>query len=603
MPRITIYICFCPSYTEVMDNKKHINLAHIPPKPGVYQFKDSQGSILYIGKANNLKSRVSSYFQKSAALTPHKQLMIERIKKVEYIITSSATEALLLESNLIKKHQPPYNIDLKDDKYFLYIKISVNEDFPRVFTVRRLAKDGARYFGPFVSAGAVRETLRTLRLLFPHRNFQKPVTDHQLSYLTDRYPQLLGPSDQKEYRQTIERIITFLKGHYGDIARDLQKKMVAASHKRQFEKAATLRDKIQAIERIAERQKVISTKHENEDIISLARAEDVAAINLFNVRNGMLMNKQSFILRNITDQSDAEIVAAFIEQYYPQATDLPKEVIVPERLPNRGVMEQALKIKIFVPQKGVKRQYLTLGQENAAAYLAQQKTSWEKDTARITNALQQLKQYIRLKKIPERIEVFDISNIQGVHPVGSMIVFTKGKPDKKWYRKFKIKTVTGANDPAMMAEVVSRRFAHTKRRTTHWPEPDLIILDGGKGQLSAVQKKINLTVPIITLAKKEEDVYLPGQKKPVNFPRNSEALFLIERMRDEAHRFAVTFFRKTHQQSLRHSSFDDIPGFGPKTRKLLIKRFGSLKHAQDAVETELSALVGKTLARRIKENI
>lgn len=579
-----------------------INLTTIPKKPGIYQFKDESGQLLYIGKANNLRSRVVSYFQKSSSLSPHKQLMVNKIKKVEYIITSSETEALLLESSLIKKHQPPYNIDLKDDKYFLYIKVSVNEDFPRVFTARRISKDGALYFGPFAAAGPVYETLRTLRQLFPHRNFPKPVSDHQLAFLINRYRQLLGPLDKNEYRQIIQRIIQFLHGQYEDIVRDLEEKMIEASKNQQFEKAASLRDKIQAIERLMEKQKVISTKQENQDIISLARDGDISVINLFNVRNGRLINKQNFMLKNTTDQTDAEIFQAFIERYYPRTTDLPKEIFVPELPTNKSIIEQAFKVKIFAPRKGSKRQYLLLGQENAVAYLNQQKAAWEKGEAKAKKALHQFRKFLKLKTIPRRIEVFDISNIQGVNPVGSMIVFTNGRPDKKWYRKFKIKTVKGANDPAMMAEVVSRRCAHA-HQAGRWPKPNLIILDGGKSQLSIVRKKIKLSIPIIALAKKEEDIYLPDKKEPINFPKNSEALFLIERMRDEAHRFTITFFRRTHQRASQRSRLDGIPSLGPKTKKLLLKRFGSWDKIQHASAGELAGVVGAQLAQRIKENV
>lgn len=580
-----------------------INLSTIPHKPGIYQFKDNHGNLLYIGKAIDLKKRVSSYFHKSSELTPHKQQMIPRIKHLEYIITSSETEALLLESGLIKKHQPPYNIDLKDDKNFLYIKITTSEDFPRVFTVRRLTKDHEVYFGPYVSAGPVRDTLRTLRQLFPHRNFPKPANARQLSFLVKRYPQLLGPADNNEYRQNIQRIIKFLKGQYEEIAKELNNKMSLASQRQQYEKAAQLRDKILSINRLMEKQKVISTKHENQDIISLSREDNLGAINVFNVRNGKLILKQNFLVRNIHGQKGPEIFQAFMEQYYPQVTDLPREVLVAEKPTEPEIIAKTFKVRLIVPQKGLKRQYLNLGEENAAAYLYQQKTSWEKNEEKNLVVLRELQKHLSLKKMPRRIEVFDISNIQGANAVGSMIVFTNGQPDKKWYRKFKIKTVAGSNDTAMMAEVVSRRFGHFTNKKNDWPKPDLIILDGGKGQLSTVLKKVKLKLPIIALAKKEEDIYLPGKKTPINLPPDSPSFFLVQRMRDEAHRFAINFFRKTHGRALQKSKLDEFPGLGKIKKSRLIKRFGSARAVLDSPVHELAAVIGDKLAKQIKQSL
>jgi excinuclease ABC subunit C len=594
-----------------------INLKTVPQKPGVYLFKDKGGGILYIGKASSLKSRVASYFQKSSFFPPHKQLMIEKIKKVEYIITSSETEALLLESNLIKKHQPPYNIDLKDDKNFLYIKITVNENFPRVFTVRNISKDKAKYFGPCASATAVRGTLRFLRKLFPHRNFpsgpglrakgQKNPSPQHLQNLLTRYPQLFGPTGEKEYRENIARIIQFLKGRYGDIITELKRRMDQASSQKKYEQAANLRDKIRLLTKVAERQKVISPLQENQDIISLARNAENGAINLFNIRQGALINKQNFLLKNIAVQSEPAIIQAFIEQYYPLTTDAPNQIIVPVKLQNKQLLEKAFGFKILTAERGLKRQYLELGRENATAFLNQTRASWQKNEAKTMAALKQFQKYLKMDTGPGRIEVFDISNIQGVNAVASMIVFTDGQPDKKWYRKFKIKTVTGANDTAMMAEVIKRRFARIGKsaadKKSVWPKPDLVILDGGKGQLNSALPYIPKGVTVAALAKRQEDVYLPGEKNPLNFPANSPALFLIERLRDEAHRFAITFYRKIHQKSLKRSALDEIPGLGPKTKKLLIKNFGSTISISQATEAELAKLVGNKMANQIKENL
>jgi len=528
-----------------MSLPKQVN--NIPPKPGVYLFKDNKGNVIYIGKALNLKNRVKSYWQKSQELSPAKQIMVSKIAKIEYIITSSEIEAILLESNLIKKHQPPYNVDLKDDKYFLYIKIAMNEDFPRVFTVRRIAKDNAKYFGPFTSARSVRQTLKTLHKLFPHRNFPKIPSKRQLEYLQNRYPELLGPTNKIEYKKTIEKIVQFLHGDYEKILKDLKGRMDLRSHAMEYEKAARIRDKIQAIEKLSEKQKVISTKLENEDIISMAKEKDVACINLLLIRLGKLIDSKNFILKNIQDQNDTEIFQVFLERYYAQTTDTPKTIILPIKMKNKNSIENWLKLKIVIPQKGKKRQLIKMGQENAEEYLKQRKASWQKEDLKAKKALEEFKKYLRLPTLPKRIEAFDISNIQGQNAVGSMVVFENGLPAKQWYRKFKIKTVKQANDPAMMAEIVQRRLRHLQKG---WPRPDLIILDGGKGQLGVVLKKLKVKIPIVALAKQKEDVYLAKQKNPINLPKGSESLFLIQRLRDEAHRFAISFYRKTHVKQI-----------------------------------------------------
>ncbi|MBI5037651.1 MAG: excinuclease ABC subunit UvrC [Candidatus Kerfeldbacteria bacterium] len=597
-----------------MPAPKHINLSKIPLKPGVYQFKDATGALLYIGKAKQLRHRVSSYFHSAAKHSPTKQIMVGKIAKLEYIITSSETEALLLESSLIKRHQPPYNIDLKDDKNFLYIKISLAEEYPRVFTVRRILQDKAKYFGPYTSAFAVRETLHTLRKLFPHRNFPTQPSKHQLEYYVRRYPELMGPADPTDYRRTINRIIRFLNGDYQDIVTELQQEMKKRAADHQFERAALLRDKIQAIERMMEKQKVVSPRQEHYDIISVAREGARAAVNLFAVRQGKLIAKQDFLLTNTAEQSDAEVLQAFIERFYAQHTNTPPAILVPTTLPNAALINKTFKTTVIIPRRGAKRQYLTLGRENALNYLEQQKASWEKDTRKIQQALGAFKELLKLPKPPRRIETYDISNIQGTNAVGSMVVFTDGQPDKQWYRKFKIKTVVGANDFAMLTEMLQRRFQHQKPTPSPtsgeragerggWPQPDLVILDGGKGQLNTVREGVTIPCPVIALAKKEEAIFVPGRKTPLHFPADSEALYLIQRMRDEAHRFAITFYRSRHGRATTHSRLDDVPGVGAHTKKKLLKEFGSVRHVRNQSMEALTRLVGATLAKRIKESL
>ncbi len=596
-----------------MKNIPPQNIKNIPPKPGIYIYKNTQNKIIYIGKAINLKSRVSSYFQKSSSLAPDKLTMVRLIKKIEYIITSNETEALLLETSLIKKHQPPFNIMLKDDKYFLYIKITTNEDFPRVFTVRKVEKDAAKYFGPYTSTLSVREILRLLRSLFPHRNFQFPASEKQIDRMHQRYPELLGPQDKKEYQKTIHRIIKFIKGDYEQIKNDLYKKMKSHSNNKEYEKAGKLRDKITAIDKISEKQKVVSTQLLNQDIVSLYEDDDISAINIFNIRLGKLINKENLLLKNTKFKTPNEIIQEFIKQYYPKILDLPAELITPYDIEDQEIIEKIYKIKIIIPQRGKNKKLIELGNENAKNYLEQQKASWEKENLNTNISLEQIKKTLGLQKFPKRIEIYDISNIQGRHAVGSMVVFTNGQPDKKWYRKFKIKTIKGANDPAMLAEILTRRFQHHTDppfphrgegwgeggKNNAWPKPDLVILDGGKGQLNAVRKEINKSIKIVSLAKKHEEIFLPNRKNPINLKINSPAYFLIQRMRDEAHRFAITFYRQSHKTENLKSGFDSIPGVGPKIRKMLINKFGSIQVAKAAPKNDLQKIVGKKITNNI----
>ncbi len=584
-----------------------INLKKIPQKPGIYQFYDHTKRLLYIGKAKKLRSRVSTYFHKSSDLSPSKQTMVSQIKRVEYIITSTETEALLLESSLIKRHQPPYNVDLKDDKNFLFIKVTVGEEFPRVFTSRKITKDGAKYFGPFVSAASVRQTLRTLRKLFPHRNFTNPPSRYQLEYSARRYPELMGPLDAAEYGRTISQVIEFLKGNYSGILQVLEKDMARLANSKRYERAAGVRDKIAAIKKIMEKQKVFSTHQEDCDIVSLAREGREAAVNVFMVRQGKLIDKQSFILTNVAEQLDGELLQTFVERFYAEQPNRPNTIVLPTALPGADLISEAFRVRFLVPVRGLKKQYLTLGTENAQNYLEQQRASWEKNRSATEKILSEIRQKLKLVAMPRRIETFDISNIQGESAVGSMVVFTDGQPDKKWYRKFKIRTVTGSNDPAMLAEVVKRRFGNTASvaaaREKNWPRPDLVILDGGKGQLGVVGKLVPRGVPVVALAKREEEIFRPAAAQPLQLQKNSGAYFLFQRMRDEAHRFAISYFRSTHRRTLRSSALDAVPGLGPKKKKLLLNRFGTSKAVSGAPLAELKKIVGIALAKKIKPQL
>ena len=530
-------------------NKQKLN--NIPNKPGVYLFKDKNGAILYIGKARNLKSRVGSYFRKSANLEPAKEIMVGKIADLEYILVDSEVEALLLESSLIKKHRPPYNVELKDDKYFLYLKVTLEEGFPRVLTVRRVAKDKNRYFGPFTSAAAVKNTLRLVRRIFPYKICKNPPEKPCLGYHIERcLGHVTKDFTKRDYQKIIEGVIKFLEGKNRFLLSDLKKQMKEAARQKKYEKAARIRDQIRGIEHLMERQKVISIKLENQDIVSLGRDNNLAAINLFQIREGKLLNREQFLLQNVNLRTDSELIDSFLNQYYALASDYPKEIVVPAEIKNRSI-EKLTKAKLTFPCKGRKRQLVKMGKENAEEYLRQTQLESELRDQSGQKSLAELAKELKLTKSSRRIEAYDISNIQGTNAVGSMVVFTAGRPDKSQYRKFRIKTVKGANDPAMMAEVIRRRFQRIKaEEKERWPLPDLIVLDGGKGQLSSARKilkKFGIDQPVIALAKRKEEIVRPNQKNPIVLSNNSQSLQLLKQIRDEAHRFAIGYYRKRHQ--------------------------------------------------------
>lgn len=583
-------------------------LANIPRKPGVYLFKEKNDAILYIGKARDLKSRVNSYFQKSAHLEPAKEIMVAKTVDLEYIMVDSEVEALLLETSLIKKHKPPYNVNLKDDKYFVYLKITLEKEFPKVLTVRQVTRDKNKYFGPFTSASAVKDTLHLIRKVFPYKTCknhpEKPCLGFHigrcLGHITDNF-------SKKDYQKIIEGVIKFLEGKNKSLLADLRKQMQEASRKRKYELAARVRDQIQTIGILMEKQKVVSPKLENQDIISLARNTVQAAINLFQIREGKLMHREQFLLQNTSPFPDSELMESFLNQYYTQTAYYPKEVILPTKLKNLSNLEKLTGTKFFIPQRGKKRQLVNMGKKNAEEYLRQVQLEKESRDRTGQQAVEEMANKLNLKKVPQRIEAYDISNIQGANAVGSMVVFTSGLPDKAQYRKFRIKTVRGANDPAMLAEVIARRFRKVQaEKEAKWPLPDLVILDGGKGQLSAAAKVLEtfrISRPVIALAKREEEIFLPSRKNPIILTQNSQGLKLLQRIRDEAHRFAIGYYRKKHQAETRRSILDEIAGVGPKTKRKLLFTFGSVQKIKKASWKDLEKTVGGNLTKKIKEYI
>lgn len=589
-------------------------LQTLPSKPGVYTFIDAKGEILYVGKATSLKSRVSSYFTKGNGLSPAKRIMVSKIARLETIVTSSELEALMLETTRIKSLHPPYNIVMRDDKNFLYIKVALKEAYPSVTTVRRLSKDGSRYFGPYVSAGAVYTTLKLLKKIFPYKNCSNPAEKPCFEFHLHR---CLGhgtdEASKELYRKIIHNLMHFLRGDTKDVRKELEKHMKLASGKQQFEKAAVARDRVFAINKLMQQQNAIMPAAVNLDCIGYATHGSLAAVNRLLIRNGKILDRQTFLLQHVQDEEAPEVLASFMEQFFSQVTDPPEKIALPFKLTLSPAFHTAVDAETFIPQRGRLKKLMKVSELNAAEFLRQQKASFEKDDVRLLKGLRELAEALDLENPPKRIEAFDVANVQGEHATGSMVTFVNGRPEKKWYRRFTIKTVKGANDPAMMAEMLTRRYAHAKDTTHSWPLPDLIILDGGAGQIGVVTRVLgNIHVPIVALAKAghshepqqgdRERIFRLNQP-PKKLPNPSDGLFLIERIRDEAHRFTIAGYRGKHRKASIGSALDTIPGVGPTMKKKLLKAFGSVPKIRQATENDVARVVGPKLAEKIAMNL
>lgn len=588
-------------------------LEQLPQRPGVYLFKDKKGAILYVGKAKVLRNRVRSYFQPLATLDPAKHQMVRQVHDLDTISCDSEHEALILEANLIRQHQPPYNVVLTDDKYYLFIKIT-KEEFPRIFPVRRIKKDGARYFGPYSSARAVRYTLKLLQRVFPHRGesptakdwvFPHPLfTDDTARRRPSRRTENLN---QDEYKENIQQIIRFLEGKRSEVLATLQHGMRQAAHEHAFERAKLFRDQLQAIERLEGAQKVYLPRAESFDVISLVSQDSRSAANVFSVREGKLLQKNTFLLRHRTATSLADVTRQFLLQYYSVAQDIPATLFIPTELPDHAALAHWINTEapptLQVPQRGKKYQLLRMGNINAEQLLQSEMLRLETDT-RLKDATKQLAQHLKFDPTQlHRIETYDISNIQGTLATGSLVVFVDGQALKSHYKRFRIKLTETPNDFAMLQEVLSRRFSH---RHTDWPLPDLIIIDGGKGQLSAAQKileRFKVKVPAVALAKREEEIFTPGAATPLRLPYDSDALYLVQRMRDEAHRFAITYHKLLRSKRAPRSLLDEVPGIGPKLKQKLLRHFGSLKAIRAASLDELTSVVGQRKAEILQEHL
>ena len=594
-------------------------LKSLPRKPGVYLFKDIQDHVLYIGKASNLNHRVRSYFSSPLSPSPKLQRLTNKISDFEFIVTDSEQEALILECNLIKRYRPRYNIRLKDDKAFPYLKINLSEEWPRVSITRRLEEDGSRYFGPFASAGSVRQTLKLIKKIFPFRSCNKAITGNDnrpcLNYYIHR---CLGPCigvvTKEEYAEVINQVILFLEGKRELVLRKLKGKMAAASSQFHFEKAALLRDQIQAVERVIEGQKIATTVKGEQDVIALAQTKDQACVEIFFIRNSKLIGREHFLMEGIQEEKPSQIITSFVKQYYVSASFIPPLILLQYPVDDVAVITEWLKAKrkrkvsLQVPKRGAKKQLVDMVAQNANQSLELAKV---KQTApeSITSSLEELKGRLQLPQTPLRIECYDISNIQGSLAVGSMVIFDKGLPKPAQYRRFRIKTVVGVNDYAMMQEVIRRRFKRSMSTEGTWSIiPDLILIDGGKGQLNAtleVLRQLEMkTIPTASLAKQREEVFLPNKSEPVDIPQNSPALHLLQRIRDEAHRFALGYHQRLRHKEGIMSILDSIPGIGPKRKKALLRKFGSIQTIKQASLDELAKTSGitLTLAHRIKES-
>ncbi len=636
-----------------MNEKIQSVLNSLPHKPGIYLMKDAQGTILYVGKAISLYNRVRSYFQESSDLGPKNRSMVAKVDDIEFVVVKNEVEALVLESNYIKQYRPRYNVLLRDDKNYPYIKVSLTEDFPRVYRVRSFQRDGNRYFGPYTNSGAVDSTLDLLNKLFGYRTCRydasswapprdgeppaawkqkllpRPCTQY---YIHRCIAPCVAYATREEYDTVIQQVILFLEGKHDEVIKHLHEQMEQASDNLNFEEAARIRDRIKAVERILERQRIIHTEgQDDQDVIALASGEDETSAQVFFFRSGKLIGREFFILQGTRDSSPGEVMSSFLQQFYESSPHVPSEVIVEVEPDDRAVVQTWLKEKrggtvvITAPKRGEKLRLVEMVKQNAQEVLEQQRIKWLTDSQKTQLALEELQEALNLAVPPQRIECYDISNTQGTNSVGAMVVFEAGRPKNSEYRRFKIKTVEGPNDFASHQEMLRRRFRRLAQSDGQiaenagsteleaplqhdWAIPDLIIIDGGKGQLSAameVLQELHIDIPTVALAKENEEIFIPGSPDPIILPRSSQGLYLVQRIRDEAHRFGITYHRKLRSERTFKSVLDEIPGIGPKRKQALMKHYGTVRAISSASVDELASLDGMTrdAAEKVKEYI
>ncbi len=596
-------------------------LRQLPTGPGVYLLKDAAGNILYVGKAANLRHRLRSYFGAVQKLSPKLQGMVARVSELDFFVAGSEQEALILECNLIKRYRPRYNVRLKDDKAFPYLKIGFNEDWPRVHITRRLEENGGRYFGPFASAKSVRQTLKVIKGIFPFRSCSRTITGTDPRPCLDYYihhclAPCIGAASKEEYAEVVKQVILFLEGKQEVIVQELESKMNKAAEALDFEQAALLRDQIQAINRVIEGQRIAATVKGEQDVIAFASDKDQAYVQVFFIRGGKLIGRESFVLGGTRSEEPRQIMTSFIEQFYSSSPYIPPLLLLQHPVEDATVIENWLqskkggKVHIQVPRRGNKKQLVGIIAENAQQGLEQLKIKQLAAPTTLAAALAEIKRELHLPRLPSRMEGYDISNIRGIAAVGSMVVFEQGRPKPAHYRRFKIRTVSGADDYAMLREVLKRRFKRSSNAAAadSWATlPDLILVDGGKGQLNVVLSAMRESgvgsVSAASLAKENEEIFIPRKAEPIILPRSSSGLQLLQRLRDEAHRFALGYHKKVHKRETFASALDVIPGIGPGRKRALLKQFGSVQAIRETSEEEIAATKGMTqsLAKKVKE--
>ena len=598
-------------------------LEALPSRPGVYLFKAADESILYVGKASSLRHRVGSYFGAARNLAPKTIRMMERVVDLDYYVTASEQEAILLECILIKRHRPHYNVRLKDDKTYPYLKLTVGEDWPRAHLSRRVVRDGARYFGPFASAGSVHTAVALLERIFRLRSCRKAITGEErrpcLEYHIKRCSgPCIGAVSREEYREGVDQAVLFLEGRQDTVLKGLRTRMAQASEKMEYERAALVRDQIRAVEAIVEKQKIAAAEGDLDALAFVPEGDQAVAL-VFQVRQGRLVGRETFVLAGTRDEEPSQVMTGFVQQYYSAAEYVPKRVLLQFPLEDMPVIQGWLegrrggRVELRVPARGPGRDLVAMVADNARESMEQGRIRSAAEPGVITAALEELRKALSLPAAPRRLECYDISNVQGASAVGSMVVLEDGVPRKSHYRRFKIRTVQGADDYAMIGEVLRRRFkkaATDDRADGTWAaRPDLVLIDGGRGQLNAALLAMKESgagqVPAASLAKEEELVFLPGRGEPLRLPPESPALHLLQRARDEAHRFALGYYRKVHLARSLASSLDGIPGLGPVRRRALLRRFGSVDGIRRATVEEVRSVGGmsEALARRVKDGV
>ncbi|GAB6138044.1 excinuclease ABC subunit UvrC [Halanaerobaculum tunisiense] len=590
---------------------------NLPHEPGVYLMKNQRGEIIYVGKAKSLRRRVGSYFKQAKHQRFKTTVLVNRITEFDYIITDTEMEALILENNLIKKHNPKFNIQLKDDKTYPYIKVTLEDRYPRVYKTRLVKQDGARYFGPYTDPKAVNDMLELLHDLYPLRTCKQELTAQKkdracLNYHIDK---CLGPCINQisvaDYQAMVEQVVMILEGKAADLQDELEEKMEAAAEELNFERAAQLRDQLDAIDQITQQQKVVTEELVDRDVVAVIEQEEVICLQLLIIRNGRLIGQEDFIFTEVQDKRIT--LTSFLQQYYDTAYYIPQEILVDTKLEDQDLLvdwlseREGRKVELKVPHQGEKKELVEMAVRNGRQNLKEYNLQQVLHSAGTGSGVKELQQELELPTPPYRIEGFDISTIQGQATVASLVVFENGQPAKSDYRRFKIKSLEGQDDFRAMQEVIKRRYSKLLDEGRDWP--DLILIDGGKGQLNAAYDVLaelgRSSQPIISLAKQEEEIFKPGRETPVILPRDSAALYLVQRVRDEAHRFAVSYHRKLRSRRLTHSMLDDIPGIGKQKRQALLQHFGSLNDIKQAAPEELTAVegVGPKLARQVRDYI